>query len=148
MASLEEQLNTDMRTAMKAREKERLGTIRLLLSAVRYESLAKQRDLTPDEGLSILARAAKRRRASIEAFEKGNRPELAEKEAAELLIIGEYLPDQLSKDEVVEIVKQAIADTGAGSMKDFGRVMGAVMPKLKGKFPGKDVKPILNSLLG
>jgi uncharacterized protein YqeY len=148
MASLEEQLTTDMKAAMKARDKERLGTVRLLLSAVRYESLAKRRDLTEDEGLSILTREAKRRRESIEAFEKGDRPDLAAQEAAELVIIGEYLPDQLTPDEVREIVKQAISDTGASSKRDFGRVMGAVMPKLKGRFPGKEVKPILDSLLG
>lgn len=143
-------LNADLKTAMKARDEVRVGTLRLLISELknaRIEKGGKEGVLAPDDELEVLSRAAKRRREAIEAFEKGGRPELAAGEAAELAVIEGYLPKPLGRDEVAALAREVAAEVGATSMKDMGRVMSALMPRLKGRFPGKDVKPILEEVL-
>lgn len=140
-------LTADMKTAMRARDKERLSTIRLLISELKNEKIRKRSDLTESEEIDVLAREAKRRAESVEAYEKGGRQDLSEKEQAELVIIKEYLPQQLTPDEVLDMLKATIAEVGASSMSDMGKVMGKVMPKLRGRFPGKEVRPLLQTLL-
>ncbi|MGM0578605.1 MAG: GatB/YqeY domain-containing protein [Myxococcota bacterium] len=141
--ALRDTLQEDMKAAMKARDRDRLGTIRMLLSEVKNAAIDKGRDLSEDEEISLLATQAKRRRESIESYEKGGRDDLAAKEQAELDVIEEYLPRPLTADEVRDLVLAAIAETGATGKKDMGKVMGRVMPQVRGRFPGKDVKPIV-----
>ena len=145
--SITEQLTLDMKAAMRAREKARLSTIRMVLSALKNEVIKLKRDLNAEEELDIVAREAKRRNESIEAYEKGGREDLVEKERAELEIISSYLPEQLSPDEVSDMLRQIVADVGATSMRDMGKVMGEIMPQIKGRFPGKEVRPLLQSIL-
>lgn len=141
--SLQQQLREDMKTAMKAREKTRLATIRLLLAAIKNVEIDKQRELKEDEELSVLTSQAKRRRESIELYEQGGRQELADQERAELGVIEEYLPKQLSSEEAREIILEVIASVGASTRKDMGKVMKEAMPRLKGRFPGKEVKGLV-----
>jgi len=145
--SIIEQLTQDMKTAMKAREKEKLITIRGLMAALKNQVINKKRDLNEQEEIEILAREAKRRNESIEAYEKGGRDDLVAKEKAELEVISTYLPEQLSPAEVTEMLKQVVDEVGATSMRDMGKVMGKIMPQLKGRFPGKEVRPLLQAIL-
>jgi uncharacterized protein YqeY len=141
-------LNTDLKTAMKARDEVRVATVRLLVSEVRNERIAKGRDLTEADELDVLSRAAKRRRESIEAYGKAGRDDLAAQERAELAVIEGYLPKALTPDEVRAIVREVASEVGATSARDIGKLMGALMPRLKGRFPGKDVKPIVDEVFG
>jgi uncharacterized protein YqeY len=145
--SLNETLRADMKSAMKAREKERLGTLRLLVSALQYELIAADKPLEKKDEINFLAREAKRRRESITAYEAAGRNELAEKEAFELAVIKEYLPQQLAKEDVETLVRKAAEELGAATMADMGKVMGKVMPQLRGRFPGQEVRPIVEALL-
>ena len=145
--TLNERLRADMKTAMKARDKDRLGTLRLLIAALQNETISVGKDLLESDEINLLAREAKRRRESMTAYEAAGRNELAEKEAFELTVIKEYLPQQLSKDDVETLVRQAAEALGATSMGDMGKVMGKVMPQLRGRFPGQDVKPIVEAFL-
>lgn len=145
--ALKDDLTNDLKTALKAREKLRLGTVRMLLSDLRNEEIKKNSSLTEQEEISFLSTQAKRRRESIDAFEKGDRPDLAEKEQAELVVIMSYLPEQLTADEVKEILRDIINTVKATSKKDLGRVMGAAMPRIKGRFSGKEVRVFAEELL-
>ena len=145
--SLTEQLKNDMKTAMKARDKIRLSVVRMLRAELQKAELAKKEDLSAEEELTVITRMAKQRRESIVAFEAGGRTELADKEKAELKVLEAYLPEQMSRDEVVELTKKIITEVGAAAKSDMGKVMGKLMPQLKGKFPGKEVRPIVDELL-
>lgn len=145
--SLAQQLSQDVRTAMKARDKTRLSVVRMLLAELQKAEIRKRDSLSAEEELSAVTRMAKQRRESIVAFEDAGRTELAEQEKAELKILQTYLPKQLSKEEVIEMVKKIIGEVGASSKSDMGKVMGKLMPQLKGKFPGKEVRPIVDALL-
>lgn len=140
-------LTEDMKTAMRAREATRLETIRLLISAVKNQGIEARRDLTPEEEIDLLSTQAKRRRESIEAFSAGGREEMADRERAELVVIESYLPAQLTEAEVSTIIAEVIAAVGATSKKDKGRVMGQLMPKLKGKFPGPAINALVEAAL-
>jgi uncharacterized protein YqeY len=145
--SLAQQLSQDVKTAMKARDKTRLSVVRMLLAELQKAEISKRDSLSAEEELSAVTRMAKQRRESIVAFEDAGRTELAEQEKAELKILQTYLPEQLSKEEVIEMVKKIIGEVGASSKSDMGKVMGKLMPQLKGKFPGKEVRPIVDALL-
>jgi uncharacterized protein YqeY len=145
---LGDQLRTALKEAMKARDETRLRTVRLLVSALQYERIAKGTDLSEDEEIGFLTRQAKQREESIALYEQGGREDLAAVERGELVIIKTYLPEQLSAEEVRRIAAAVISEVGASSKKEMGRVMSALMPKLKGRFPGKDVRPIVDALLG
>jgi len=142
------QMQSDMKDAMRARDAERRDTLRMLISVLKNKKIEVQRDLTEEDILSVLSTEAKKRRESAQAYHDGDRPELAAKEEAELVIIEEYLPQQLTDDEALEIVKQAIADTGASSKRDMGKVMGKVMPQFKGRYDGSKVKDLVLANLG
>ena len=144
--SLLSTLTTDMKTAMKARDSERLDTVRLLISELKKHELD-HGELNEKIELEILSRAAKQRRESITAYENAGRDELAAKEKSELSIIATYLPEQLTKADVEAMAREVIDATGVASMKEMGKVMGQLMPRLKGRFPGKDVGPIVSALL-
>jgi uncharacterized protein len=146
--SLSEQLTQDMKVAMKARDSIRLGVIRMLRAELQKAEIKKKADLTPEEELTVLARQAKQRVESITAFSEAGRTELADKERAELAVLETYLPKQMSKAEVVALAQKIIDEVSASQKSDMGKVMGKLMPVLKGKFPGKDVRPIVDELLG
>ncbi|HLQ39531.1 MAG TPA: GatB/YqeY domain-containing protein [Tetragenococcus sp.] len=140
-------LNTDMKTAMKSKDKETLQVIRMLKSALQKEQIDQGRDLTDEEELTILSREMKQRRDSLVEFEKADRLDLVEKTQDEMKIVETYLPAQLSEEEIRQLVQAAIDQTGAKSPKEFGKVMGAVMPKVKGKADGNQVNAVVKELL-
>ncbi len=146
--SIKEKLRADLVAAMKARAELKLSTLRLITSSIKNKEIDERKELDDEGVLSVLNTAAKQRRDSIEQYEKGGRQDLADKEKAELVIIQEYLPQQLSKDEVAAFIKEAIAETGAAGAKDMGKVMKALMPKVKGKADGKLVNELVKELLG
>ena len=145
--ALKDALSAAVVTALKAKEKETVSTLRFLLSAVKNKEKDLRRDITDDEVQAVALSQVKQRQDSIEQFEKGGRVDLADKERAELEILKDYIPEQLSEEELRKIVKDAITETGAESMKDMGKLMQAVMAKAKGKADGKAVSAIVKELL-
>ena len=143
--SLKEQLTEDMKTAMKAKAegKQRLAVIRMVRSAIRQAEIDGKTELDDAGVVSIISKEVKSRRDSIEEFRKGGREDLVEQNEAEIAVLMPYLPKQLSEDEIRELVKAAVAQTGASSQKDMGKVMGALMPKVKGRADGKLVNTIV-----
>lgn len=145
--SLINSLQKDMIAAMKAKDKEKLSTIRMIKAALANEKIKAGHDLTPDEENAVLSRELKQRKDSLEEFEKAGREDSVKKLQAEIAVVKSYLPKQLSEDEVKDIVQETINEVGATSKADFGKVMKAVMPKLKGKADGKLVNETVKSLL-
>lgn len=132
---------------MKARDEVRLSTLKMLSSALNYEKIEKMHDLSEEEELSVVMKEAKQRRDSIEAYEKAGATDRADKEKAELAILEEYLPAQMSDDELGKLVDEAIAQTGATSMADMGKVIGVVMGKAQGKVDGARVSSVAKAKL-
>ena len=145
--SLMDKISQDLKSAMKAGEKNRLDVLRMLKAQIRNVEIEKGRDLTQEEEIQVLQSAAKKRKEAIELYEKGGRPELAAKEKEELAVIQTYLPKQLSREEVEAAILAVIDEIGASSMKDMGRVMKEAMARLKGKTDGKLVQEIVRSKL-
>jgi hypothetical protein len=145
--SLTEQLQADMKTAMRDGDAQRRDTLRLAIAAVQNAAKAKREPLSDEEALAVLSRQVKTRRESIEAFRDAGRDDLADKEQAEIDVLAPYLPAQMGEDEVRALVVEAIAATGASSPKDLGRVMGALMPRVKGRADGKLVSSLVNAEL-
>ncbi|MDP1953918.1 MAG: GatB/YqeY domain-containing protein [Polaromonas sp.] len=131
--SLKDQITEDMKTAMRAKDSERLGTIRLLLAALKQKEVDERVVLDDAAVVAIVDKLIKQRKDSIEAFEKAERKDLADKEAAELLVLQAYLPARLSAEEVAAEVKAIVTELGASGPGDMGKVMGAVKAKLAGK---------------
>ena len=144
---LKTQLNDELKDAMRSGDTARRTTIRYLLSIIQNEEIAKRSELDDDGILAVLSRQAQQRRDSIEAFEKADRQDLVDKEKAELDYILPYLPQQLSADEIEELVVRAISDVGASGPGDMGKVMGQVMPGVKGRAEGKQVSSVVAGLL-
>ncbi len=132
-SSLKQRITDDMKSAMRAGEKERLGTIRLILAAIKQVEVDTRKALDDTSILAILDKMVKQRRESIAQYEKAGRDELAAKEQAEIEIIQAYLPEQLSDDEIDALITATINDTGASSLRDMGKVMGMLKPKLQGR---------------
>lgn len=132
-----EQLKVDLNEALKARDEIRVSVLRFLLSAIHNQEIQKQQELSDEEVIAVIQKQVKERRESIEAFQKGGRKDLVGKEEAELDILSKYLPQQLSEEEVKNLVTEVIRETDAGSPADFGRVMGTVMGKVKGRAGGE-----------
>jgi uncharacterized protein YqeY len=147
--ALVEQLQSDLTTAMKARDAETTATLRMVIAAVRNARVAPGRsgDVGDEETLELLAKEAKKRAEAIEAYDAAGRPELADKERRELLVVQRYLPEPLSEDELRAAVDEAVAETGASGPSDMGRVMQAVMPKVKGRADGKIVSRMVKDRL-
>ena len=146
--SLEQQLSADIAVAMKARDTVKLGTFRMLKTALTNKSIEKGRTLEPAEELQVVSMLVKQRRDSIEQFTAGNRPELAVKEQAEIEVLETLLPPAASADEIAAAVEQAVTDTGATGPKEMGKVMKAVMAALGGKsFDGKGVSEAVKARL-
>lgn len=146
MASLKE-IQADVIVAMKAKDKPRRDTLRMLVSVLKNKKIDLKRELTADDIETLLTTEAKKRRESAKAFREGKRLELAEKEELELAIITAYLPAQLTDDELSKIVAEVVASTGATTTSDMGKVMGQVMPKVKGKCEGNRVREAVASAL-
>ncbi|TFH43639.1 MAG: GatB/YqeY domain-containing protein [Chrysiogenales bacterium] len=141
--SILDKIDTDLKSAMKSGDSIRVETLKMLKSDFSYEKGKTGEDLTGDQIMEIISRAAKRRRESIKEFQKGNRQDLADKEASELAIVEEYLPKQLSAEEIEKHIAGKLAGLGDISQKDFGRVMGEIMKELKGTADGGIVRSIL-----
>lgn len=140
-------INADMITAAKAKDKIRLSAIRMLKTALHNKEIELIRPLNETETLQLLSAIVKQRKDSIEQFTKGGRNDLVEKEEAELKVIQEFMPAQMSEAEVEAIIKKAIAEAGAVSVKDMGKVMKVLMPQLTGKADGKMVGEKVKALL-
>jgi uncharacterized protein YqeY len=147
MATIKERLKTDMVLAMKAKEKERLDTIRMILASVKKIEVDTRKDVDDAGLIAILNSSIKQHRDSIEQFTKGDRPELAAKEEAELKVIQSYLPAQISRAELEQIVAETIKELGAAGPKDMGAVMKALMPKVSGKAEGSAISEVVKSKL-
>ena len=145
MSELKTQLETDMRAALKARDKVTLGTLRMVLTAIKNEEVSGSaaHELSDDEVVKILTRQAKQRREAAAAFREGGREEQAEAEMAEEAVIRRYLPEQLSAEQITELVRTAIAEGGFSGPKDMGKVMKTVQPKIAGRAEGKTVADIV-----
>ena len=138
-----ERVQADTRMAMKAGERDRVGTLRMLASSLLQDEKEGEGD-----AVAVLQRERKKRIEAAEAFESGGRPEQAEAERAEAAVIESYLPEQISDEELGVIVDEAMAATGADSMKEMGKVIGMVMPKVKGRADGKRVSTMVRERLG
>lgn len=153
MAALKDQLQSNLSAAMKARDELRSGTIRMVLAAITNEEVAgkQARELSDDDVLTVLGREAKKRREAAQAYDDANRTDLAAKERAELAVIEEYLPEQMSDEELAAIVQAAVAEVAASGVEG-GKAMGAVMkivqPKVKGRADGTQVAALVKSSLG
>lgn len=145
--SLESQLNTDLKTAMKAHDKLSLNVIRMMKAALTNKKVKQGHDLTADEELTVVSRELKQRKESLAEFQKGGRQDLVDGVEAEIKIVEAYAPKQLSADEITQIVKDSIAKVNASGMGDFGKVMGAVMPQVKGKADGNLVNQTVKAQL-
>ena len=145
--SLLERLNSDMKQAMKNKEKDKLGVIRMIKAAIQNESIKVGHDLSQEEELTVLSREVKQRKDSLHEFEKAGREDLVEKIRTELKYVELYMPQQLSEEEVSEIVKQAIAEVGASSKAEMGKVMSVIMPKVKGKADGSLINKLVQQHL-
>ncbi len=144
---LKEKLQQEIKQAMKEKETVKLSTLRLLMSEIKNKEIDAGKELEEADILSIIQKAAKQRKESIEQYRKGGREELAAKEEQELRILETYLPQQLSREELEAIIKEAIAKCGATSPKEMGKVMKEVMPAVKGKADGKEVNTLVRTLL-
>ena len=145
--SLTEQLQADMKTAMRDGDTLRRDTLRMAIAAAQNVAKDKRAPLTDEETLEVLGREVKKRRESIAAYESANRDDLAAKEQAEIDILTPYLPEQLGEDEIRALAREAVAASGATSPKDMGRVMSGLMLTVKGRADGKLVSRIVNEEL-
>jgi len=145
--NLTSQIKDNLKKAIKQGNSLEVSVLRMSSAALHNAKIAKGKDLSEEEEIEVLSHEAKKRRESIEAYEKGGREEMAEKEKKELEILKEYLPEQLSEEELEDIVREKVEEFGASSKADMGRVMGAVMPKVKGRADGNRVKEVVLGIL-
>ncbi len=132
-ATLTTRITDDVKTAMRSKDKDRLAVLRLITAAIKQIEVDQRITLDDDQVIAVLEKMLKQRKDSIEQFSKAGRDELVAQEAAEIEIIQEYLPEQLSEDEISHLIDDAISATNAASMKDMGKVMGMLKPKLAGR---------------
>lgn len=145
--SLIEDIDSEIKKALKEKEKIRLSTLRLLKASIKNAEIEKMDTLDETEITDIVSGEVKRRKEAIVEYEKGNRPELAEKESLELEVLSEFMPEQLSEKELEGIIKEAIESTQATDTKDLGKVMSQVMPAIKGRAEGKVVNQMVREAL-
>jgi hypothetical protein len=142
-----DQLQEELKIALKAREKAKMMGLRNIIGKIKAAQIDKGETLTYEESLKILKKAAKQLKESLDQYRKGGRDDLAEKEAFELTLLEKYLPEQLSEEQISQTVKNIVKNTGAGSMQDMGKVMGATMQELAGSADGKIVQKIVQEEL-
>lgn len=149
--TLQERLDLDLKEAMRARDATKLGVLRMLKSALKYAAIAKsgaETDLSDAEATQVIRKQARQRQDSIESFEKGGRTELANKEKEELSILNAYLPQAMTADELVKVVRETIAEIGATSKTQMGAVMKALQAKVAGRVDGKALSAEVQKQLG
>ncbi|HRN96235.1 MAG TPA: GatB/YqeY domain-containing protein [Candidatus Levybacteria bacterium] len=147
---LAEKIQNDLKDAMRAKDEQKLSIIRMLKSAIQYYEINKGGAgyaATDEDIVDVIGKEIKKRRESIELYNQGGRPELAEKEQKELEVLQTYLPEQLSEDEVRKLIDEAISQTGATEMKDMGKVMGMLAPQTKGKADSSFVSTLVREKL-
>lgn len=145
--TLVEKVEEDCRNALREGHKLELSTLRMLLAELKNARIAKREELTEEEELQVAAREARKRKEAIEGFTRGGRLDLVERETEELKVIEAYLPRQMDEEEVARVVAETIREVGASAPSDLGRVMSAVMPKVKGKADGKKVNRLVREAL-
>ena len=147
-STLKEKLTVDLKQAMKSNDRERCGVIRMVMAAIHNNEIAKKEELDDTDVLGVISKEVKQRKESIEAFKQGNRQDLVDKEEAEMAVLQAYLPQQMTRDEVVAAAQEVIGAVGAQGPADKGKVMKELMPKLKGRADGKDINEVVTELLG
>ena len=145
--SLKDKITDDIKTAMRGGDKLRLSVLRLVLAAVKNAEITKQTTLEDTDILGVIAKEARQRLESIEAFKQGNRPDLVAQEEGELGVLQEYLPQQISRDEIVEVARKIIGEVGAEGPRDKGKVMPRLIAELKGKADGREINAVVTELL-
>jgi len=145
--SLKQRLTDELKNAMKNKDQLRKNVITMIRADIKQIEVDKRVELTDDDVIDIIAKQAKQRRDSMEEFAKGGRQDLVDQAKQEVDVLMEYLPEQLSDEEIEKIIKEVVTETGATSMKDMGKIMAAAMPKLKGKADGKVVNQIVKKIL-
>tara|TARA_Y100000817_G_C16486956_1_gene380656 strand:+ start:19 stop:471 length:453 start_codon:yes stop_codon:yes gene_type:complete len=145
--TLKNRLNDDLKDAMRKGEVTKRATIRLMLSALRNEEIAQQKELADDDILQVINKQAQQRRESIEAYKSAKRDDLVDKEQAELDIIALYLPEPLSEIEVMQIIEETITELGASGPQDMGKVMGKIISQTRGRADGKEISSKVAELL-
>ncbi len=145
--ALKDRIQQALKEALKQQHTTELSTLRLLLSEIKNAEIAAQKPADDERVMEVIAREAKRRRESIDAFRRGNREDLVVQEEAELAILMTYLPEQMTRDQIVEVARQVVDEVGARGPGDKGRVMSQLMPRLKGKADGKAVSDVVDELL-
>jgi uncharacterized protein YqeY len=146
--ALIDRLRDDLNQALRKGDRTRLSVIRLLISNINYAQIAKGAPMDDGDVVAVMNKQAKQHRESIDAFRKGNRPDLTAKEEAELAVLLEYLPQQMSRDEIVAAARRVIDEVGARRPGEKGKVMSKLMPQLKGKAPGAEINAVVMELLG
>jgi len=142
-----DQLTQDMKAAMKQKDKERLSVIRMLKASLQNESIKLGKDLSDDEALTVLSRELKQRKDSLQEFEQAGREDLAEKTKSEIEVVKAYLPEPLTDEQLANVVAETIQEIGASSKADMGKVMQALMPKVKGRSDGGKVSRLVQEQL-
>jgi len=145
--SLKQKLSDDLKQAMKAGDKTRRSVIRLLMAAIQNAEIARQTDLNEAGVLGIIAKEVRQHQESVEAFKQGDRPDLVTQEEAELAILKEYLPQQMTREEVVEVARRVIEEVGAQGPGDKGKVMPRLIAQLKGRADGREINVVVTELL-
>jgi len=145
---LKQQIEQQIREALKSGDKLRLSALRLFWAAIQNEEIAKQREATDEDVVVVAQRLIKQRKESIEAFQKGGREDLAAKERAELEILNKFVPQRLSEEEIKKIVEEVRKDLPEADKNNFGKVMGAAMSRIKGRAEGSLVSKMVKELLG
>ncbi len=144
---LQEKFTNDLKVAMKGGDRNRRSVIQLVRAAIKNAEIAKQKTLDDADVLGIIAKEIKQRKESIEEFKKGNRQDLVDKEAAEMAILLEYMPQQMSREEIIAAARQVIKEVDAQGPKEKGKVMQKLMPQLKGKAEGSEINEVVTGLL-
>lgn len=144
---LKQRLYEDLKKAMKTKDEIRTRTLRLIISSIKTLEVEKMTEATDDDVFRVLSKECRKRVEAIEAYKKGGREDLVNEEQRELEIIKSYMPKQLSEEELKEIVKNVVEETGSSSIKDLGRVMKVLMPRVKGRADGKTVNDIVRQIL-
>ena len=145
--TLQERLINDMKDAMRQKEAERLSVIRMIRAKIHNEEISKGSELDEDAITEVITRMARQHRESIEQFRNGNRPDLVEKEEAELATVMNYMPEQMSSEDISSLVAQVITEVAATGPSDKGKVMGKLMPQVRGKADGNQVNTIVTTML-
>jgi uncharacterized protein YqeY len=145
--SIQDQLMADLKVAMRNRDQAEKGAIRMALMALKYARVEKNADLTNEEMIATLSKEVKQRRDALAEYEKGGRDDLVAEEAAAIEIVSRYLPRMLEREEIVQLAREAVAETGASGPRQMGQVMRVLMPRVRGRADGRMVNEIVRNLL-